>query len=85
MKFRDRLISIEACQESIEWVGNRSAQKAWQECPSPYWKIWLRRACANPKDRRDLFDIFRECKTTGWMTRKLNARFPKCPRLKWST
>ncbi len=29
-----------ACRDAREWVGNRTAQEAWDECERPDWLMW---------------------------------------------
>jgi hypothetical protein len=41
MTFRERLIELKACSESIEWVGDRSSAQAWAECERSDWMLWL--------------------------------------------
>ena len=39
--FADYLGSIDACEEAIEWVGERNAATAWRECPRADWLMWI--------------------------------------------
>ena len=41
MKFQDYLKSIGACQDAVDWVGDRDPQTAWAECHRPDWMLWL--------------------------------------------
>ena len=41
MEFRDFLISIEACQEAIDWVGDMDPETAWVTCRRGDWMEWL--------------------------------------------
>ncbi len=41
MKFRDQLEKLEACPESIEWVGNKTIEQAWKTCKNSDWMIWI--------------------------------------------
>jgi hypothetical protein len=41
MTFRDQLEKLEACQESLDWVGNKSLKEAWEKCENPEWMIWF--------------------------------------------
>ena len=36
-----KLLRLGACEEAIEWVKDRSPQKAWDECNKPGWMFWL--------------------------------------------
>jgi hypothetical protein len=40
MTFSDFLRNINACHETIKWVGNRTAQQAWNDCPRADWMLW---------------------------------------------
>ena len=42
-KFKVLLVKHGACQEIIEWVGDRSMARAWKECPRSDWMLWLSR------------------------------------------
>ena len=39
--FADRLRELEACEDSVEWVGDRDLSTAWSECETPEWMFWL--------------------------------------------
>ena len=39
--FAKRLELMSACPESIEWVGAKSAEEAWNTCENPSWMLWL--------------------------------------------
>jgi len=41
MEFKKYLKKIAACDEAIEWVGDRTLQQAWDECNRPDWMLWL--------------------------------------------
>jgi hypothetical protein len=62
MKFKDKLKKLGACSDAIKWVGNRGAQKAWDECESPNWMLWLDRETGllTDKQRRMLACDFAE-------------------------
>lgn len=38
--FLDRLSKLDACPEACDWVGSRSLEDAWAECPRGDWMIW---------------------------------------------
>ena len=40
MTFKQHLVEIDACRESIKWLGKRTAQQAWDECERPDWLLW---------------------------------------------
>ena len=41
MKFTEKLESMHACSEAVEWVAHRGIVKAWRECPRGDWMLWL--------------------------------------------
>jgi len=41
MTFREQLIRLWACEEALEWVGNKSLEEAWKTCKNPEWMIWI--------------------------------------------
>ena len=41
MKFKDQLIKLNACPSAVEWVGDKTAQQAWDECKNGNWMLWL--------------------------------------------
>jgi len=41
MKFTEKLESMHACSEAVEWVAHRGIIKAWRECPRGDWMLWL--------------------------------------------
>jgi hypothetical protein len=41
MTFRDQLVKLYACSESLEWVGNKTIEQAWKTCKNPQWMIWI--------------------------------------------
>lgn len=38
---KDLLLKLNACQEAINWVGEKSLQEAWDTCPRGDWMLWL--------------------------------------------
>jgi hypothetical protein len=42
---KEKLSSLGACQEALDWVGDRSAARAWRECPNGQWMMWLIQKC----------------------------------------
>jgi hypothetical protein len=38
---KDKLIEMNACQEAVEWVGDRTFEQAWDECDRGDWMLWL--------------------------------------------
>jgi hypothetical protein len=53
MKAKELLIAMNACYESIEWVGDRTIQEAWQECERGDWMLWFY-AKQHPEKIREL-------------------------------
>lgn len=51
-----------ACQPAIDWVGNKSAKTAWEQCRFPYWMEWLvsKLRRTNKKSERKLVDRWLE-------------------------
>ena len=45
MTFREWLLTNpstrNACDDVLEWIGNRTFQESWDECPRPDWMLWL--------------------------------------------
>ena len=41
MKFKEYLISVNACEEAIIWNGERDIQTCWKECQRGDWMLWL--------------------------------------------
>jgi hypothetical protein len=40
MKFKTMLIKMRACNDAIDWVGNKSIKQAWEECERADWMLW---------------------------------------------
>ena len=41
MTFREYLVSLDACAESVEWVGDKTLAEAWATCERADWMLWL--------------------------------------------
>ena len=41
MKLKEKLKEMNACQEAIDWVGNRTLKQAWDECERGDWMLWF--------------------------------------------
>lgn len=41
MKAKILLKEINACREAIEWIGERTIEEAWNECPRGDWMLWF--------------------------------------------
>ena len=39
--FKNRLIKMDACQEAIDWIGNRGLKRAWHESTRADHMLWL--------------------------------------------
>ena len=39
--FHDKLIELGACEEAIQWVGDRTLEEAWTDCHRGDWMLWL--------------------------------------------
>ena len=37
---KEEFKKLNACDEAIEWIGNRTHQEAWQECERGDWMLW---------------------------------------------
>ena len=44
MNFKTQLERIEACQEAIDWVENKTFKEAWQTCERGDWMLWFAQA-----------------------------------------
>jgi hypothetical protein len=40
MKFKQKLIKLGACEEAIRWVGDRTMEEAFRDCPRADWILW---------------------------------------------
>lgn len=54
-ELRKMLRLLGACEEAIEWVGERDLETAWAECERADWMLWL---------------VVRMAGTEGWPTRQ---------------
>jgi hypothetical protein len=41
MTFREQLVKLKACRESLEWVGNKSLEEVWKTCKNLEWMFWF--------------------------------------------
>jgi hypothetical protein len=41
MTFRDQLVKIDACPDSLKWVKNKTIEEAWKTCKNPEWMLWI--------------------------------------------
>lgn len=39
-QFQDWLDRNDACEAARDWIGNRTAQQTWDECPRGDWLLW---------------------------------------------
>lgn len=42
---REYLLSIRACGDALEWLGDRSIAEAWLDCPRGEWMLWWAPRC----------------------------------------
>lgn len=40
MSFKDELMQLNACQDAIDWVSDRTREQAWNECKDGSWLLW---------------------------------------------
>lgn len=40
-ELQTKLRQLNACDDAIEWLGERSAEQAWAECERGDWMLWL--------------------------------------------
>jgi hypothetical protein len=40
-QLKDKLNSLNACEESIEWLNERDVEQMWNDCPCGDWMLWL--------------------------------------------
>src|SRR5579863_714630 len=41
MTLKKLLASLGACQEAVQWIGERDLKTAWAECERGDWMLWL--------------------------------------------
>jgi hypothetical protein len=41
MTLLEELTRMEACEEAVEWVADKTLDKAWAECERGDWMLWL--------------------------------------------
>ncbi len=41
MTFKNQLKKLKACQEALEWVGNKTIEEAWETCENQHWMLWF--------------------------------------------
>ncbi len=41
MTFREQLVKLKVCRDSLIWVGNKTLEQAWATCENPEWIIWI--------------------------------------------
>lgn len=39
--FKEKLKMLDACQESLEWVGEQTIEQAWENCTRSDWMMWI--------------------------------------------
>ena len=40
MKFKDKLIKMDACEEAVKWVNGKGLKTAWKTCRRGDWMAW---------------------------------------------
>ena len=63
MKFRKELEELNACEEAMEWVGDRTLAQAWAECPRGDWLLWY--AARTKCDRKKILLAACACARTA--------------------
>ena len=61
-EFIQFLRSISACDDAVDWVGEKSLQEAWETCPRGDWMLWL--AHKMGVEKRVLVGTATECAAT---------------------
>jgi len=64
MKFADKLRKLEACEDAIEWVGDKSFKEAWNTCERADWMLWYI-AKAELGTKRERIHIVCDCAETS--------------------
>lgn len=49
--FKNQLIKIGACKESIEWIEDKTLREAWDACKRGDWLLWLYEKSINYDER----------------------------------
>jgi hypothetical protein len=62
---RELLIKLRACQDALDWVGDKTLQEAWETCPRGDWMLWLYRRLY-PDNVRELTLAKAHCAKTVW-------------------
>jgi hypothetical protein len=57
------LKKLRACEESVEWVGDRTPEQAYNDCPRGDWLLWLFQR-TNPEDLQLLVLATGHCANT---------------------
>jgi len=69
MRFREWLEEHGACDKGIDWVGNRSARRVWDECEHPGWMLWFIVEIFDEDVWKEIHSLyqsrFRECSGCG--------------------
>lgn len=51
MTDRDKLAQMHACDDALDWIGERTIEQAWRDCERGEWMCWLLKRIA-PGDPR---------------------------------
>ena len=54
MTFKKWLELVNACEDAREWVGDKTAQEAWDTCPRGDWLMWWITKYEDRYSKRDL-------------------------------
>ncbi len=41
MTFKDQLEKLNACNQSLEWIKDKTIEEAWKTCKNPNWMLWI--------------------------------------------
>ena len=53
-QLKELLTSLNACEESLEWIEDRNADQMWADCPRGDWMLWLMQKCGLNKRKLTL-------------------------------
>jgi hypothetical protein len=41
MSLKDQLVKLGACNEALDWVGDKTIEEAWETCEDSEWMMWI--------------------------------------------
>ena len=53
-ELKQLLTSLNACEESLEWLQDRNAEQMWADCHRGDWMLWLMKKCGLNKRKLTL-------------------------------